>query len=54
MFGTLVGAMLMSVLTTGMVLMRISTYYQNIVLGCIIIGAVALDLSNRRKTGDIV
>ena len=54
MFGTLIGAMLMSVLTTGMVLMRISTYYQNIVLGCIIIGAVALDLSNRRKTGDIV
>ncbi len=54
MFGTFVGAMLMSVLTTGMVLMRISTYYQNIVLGCIIIAAVALDLSNRRKTGDIV
>jgi ribose/xylose/arabinose/galactoside ABC-type transport system permease subunit len=54
MFGTLIGALIMSVLTNGMVLMRISTYYQNILLGAIIIVAVGLDLYNRRKTGDIV
>lgn len=54
MLGALIGCLLMNVITNGMVLMRINTYWQNIVLGIIIIGAVALDLYNRRKTGDVV
>ena len=52
--GTLIGALIMSVLTNGMVLVRINTYWQSVVLGAILILAVALDLYNRRKTGDLV
>ncbi len=52
--GSIIGAAIMSVLSNGMVLMRISPYWQNIIIGAIIILAVGIDMYKRRKTGDIV
>ncbi len=51
--GTVIGAVLLSVISNGIVLMGISTYWQNIVTGIIIILAVGIDHYKRRKTGDI-
>ena len=45
--GTIVGASVMSVMSTAMVLLHISAYWQNIVVGAIIILAVGIDQSNR-------
>ena len=42
-FGTLMGAIFMNMITNGMTLAKISPYYQGIVIGVIIILAVALD-----------
>ncbi|RPJ02139.1 MAG: ABC transporter permease [Chloroflexi bacterium] len=42
-FGTVVGAVLIGVLTNGLVLMQVQTYYQQIILGAIIVFAVAFD-----------
>jgi len=47
--GTLLGALFMTVLTNGMSLMRVSPYWQQLVIGVIIIAAVALDQYRRRK-----
>lgn len=52
--GTVIGALLMTTLTNGMVLMRVSAYWQNVAIGAIIIIAVAIDQYKRRKSGDIV
>ena len=46
--GTLVGALIIAVLTNGLILMGVSDIWQYIVKGLVIIGAVALD-SYRRK-----
>jgi ribose/xylose/arabinose/galactoside ABC-type transport system permease subunit len=53
-FGTLIGASIMSVLSIAMVMLNINVYWQNIVIGFILIGAVGFDqlkrsLSNRVK-----
>ena len=51
--GTLIGCAIMTVLTNAMVLLRISAYWQNIVVGAIIIFAVSVDTFRRRKlTGE--
>lgn len=42
-WGTLVGALLIAVINNGMVLLGISPYYQQLVKGLIILGAVLLD-----------
>ena len=52
-FGTILGALLMTVMTNGMILMRVSAFWQNVVIGAIIIIAVAIDQYKRRKSGDI-
>jgi ribose/xylose/arabinose/galactoside ABC-type transport system permease subunit len=45
--GTLLGALLMGVINNGLDLLNISSYYQQIVKGLIIIGAVWLDRRQR-------
>jgi ribose/xylose/arabinose/galactoside ABC-type transport system permease subunit len=49
--GTLIGAAFMSIIANGMVLMKISVYYQSIVIGAIIILAVGIDQFRRRRGG---
>lgn len=47
--GTLVGAILLGILSNAMVLMNISMFFQQIVTGAIIIGVVTLDVVARKK-----
>jgi ribose transport system permease protein/inositol transport system permease protein len=42
-FGTVVGALLIGVLRNGLVLMNVSSFVQQIVIGLILIAAVAFD-----------
>lgn len=51
--GTVIGALLISSMNSGLVLMRVSAYWQNVVIGSIIILAVAIDQIKRRKSGDL-
>ncbi len=46
--GTVVGALLMSVLRNGLNLLNIQSYYQQVVIGTVIIAAVALDMLRKR------
>jgi inositol transport system permease protein len=48
MTGTLLGALLIGVISNGLDLMNVTSYYQQVVMGIIIIGAVVLDSVNRR------
>jgi ribose transport system permease protein len=50
--GTLLGALLMSVISNGLVLAEIDPFYQNIVVGCIIVAAVAIDGWRRRRLAE--
>ncbi len=52
-FGTLLGAIMMGVIQNGMTLLRISIYWQNIVIGAIIILAVTIDVLRRKKMGTL-
>ena len=47
--GTLVGALIMGVLRNGLNLMNVSSYIQQVVIGSVIIVAVLLDVSLKRK-----
>jgi ribose/xylose/arabinose/galactoside ABC-type transport system permease subunit len=49
MAGTLVGALLIAVINNGLDLLNVSSYYQQVIMGAIIIGAVLLDSWNQRK-----
>jgi ribose/xylose/arabinose/galactoside ABC-type transport system permease subunit len=49
--GTAIGALLMSIISNGMIMMRISVYVQSMVLGVLIIFAVVLDQYNRKRSG---
>jgi ribose/xylose/arabinose/galactoside ABC-type transport system permease subunit len=51
--GTAIGALLMSVIQNGMVLLKISGNWHNLVIGVIIILAVGLDQYRRKKNGVI-
>jgi ribose transport system permease protein len=48
-FGTILGAAIMAVLRQGLVLLEVATFWQNFVMGGVIIGAVALDMLRRRR-----
>ncbi|WP_124728777.1 ABC transporter permease [Staphylospora marina] len=50
MFGTLVGAMIMGVLDNGLNLLDVSSFYQQVVKGCVILLAVLLDRSREGRT----
>jgi ribose/xylose/arabinose/galactoside ABC-type transport system permease subunit len=47
--GTLVGVLLIGVINNGLDLLNVSSYYQLVVMGAIIIGAVVLDSWNLKK-----
>lgn len=51
-FGTVVGACLIGVLTNGLVLLNVSSFIQQIIIGFILVAAVAFDqfAANRRKS----
>lgn len=49
--GTVIGALMMSIISNGMVLMSVSVYWQNIVVGAIIIFAVFIDIVRKQKAG---
>lgn len=51
--GTLIGVLFMNVLANSMVLMKISVYWQSVVVGAIIIIAVGIDQYNRRRQGKL-
>lgn len=47
--GTILGALLIGVLTNGLVIMRVSSYWQQVVIGLIIVAAVAFDTFARAR-----
>lgn len=49
--GTLIGALLMTVIENGMLLLRISPYWQKLIVGVVIILAVGLDQYRRKRIG---
>lgn len=51
LFGTLLGVLIMQVLENGMVLMNISSFYQDVVSGAVIILAVILDAQRKMNAG---
>ncbi len=50
-FGTVIGAFIISVLTNGLRLMDVPQEWQTVVTGCIVILAVYLDIIRRRRQG---
>lgn len=49
MTGTLIGALLIGVISNGLDLLNVTSYYQQVVMGIIIIGAVVLDGLNKQR-----
>lgn len=47
--GTLIGALLIGVISNSLDLLNVSSYYQQVIMGAIIIGAVSLDKLSRSK-----
>jgi ribose/xylose/arabinose/galactoside ABC-type transport system permease subunit len=48
LLGTLIGVTLMEVLTNALVMLRVSAYYQNVMIGGLMIFAVSVDYFRRR------
>jgi len=46
--GTLIGALIMAVVRNGLNLLLVSTYWQQVIIGFIVIGAVAFDVLNKK------
>ena len=49
--GTIVGALLIGVLINGLVMINVSAYYQQVIIGVIIIMAVAFDTYAKSRRG---
>ena len=49
-FGTTLGIILMAIIKNGLVLVRVSTYYQKVVMGAIIVATIMMDAINTRLT----
>jgi ribose/xylose/arabinose/galactoside ABC-type transport system permease subunit len=49
MTGTLIGVLLIGVINNGLDLLNVTSYYQQVVMGIIIIGAVVLDSLNQKS-----
>ncbi len=48
-WGTLIGAVMMGVIRNGLNLLNVSSYYQMIIIGVVIVFAVAIDALRRRR-----
>jgi ribose/xylose/arabinose/galactoside ABC-type transport system permease subunit len=48
LLGTVVGALIMGVLRNGLNLLGVSSFLQQIVIGCVIVGAVLIDTILKR------
>lgn len=51
--GIFLGVCLMQVIASGMVFLHVDTNYQNVVIGLLLIGSVALDVVQRRRSGRV-
>jgi inositol transport system permease protein len=49
MAGTLIGVLLIGVINNSLDLLNVTSYYQQVVMGIIIIGAVVLDSLNQKS-----
>jgi inositol transport system permease protein len=49
--GTVIGALLIGVLINGLVMMNVSPYYQQVIIGVIIVLAVAFDTYAKSRRG---
>ena len=49
MFGTVIGATLMGVLSNGIVLMDVSSYWERVIIGIVVIAAVLVDILRAKK-----
>lgn len=49
--GTVIGALLMTTVTNAMAMLRVSVFLQRVVIGAIILIAVAIDQYNRKRSG---
>ena len=47
--GVLIGAVIMGVIRNGLVLMQVSSYWQELLIGIIIVLAAVLDIIRRRR-----
>jgi inositol transport system permease protein len=47
--GTVIGALIIGVITSGFTFLRLGAFYQEMALGCIIVGAVALDQWQQKR-----
>jgi ribose/xylose/arabinose/galactoside ABC-type transport system permease subunit len=47
--GTLIGALIMGVLRNGLNLLDVSSFFQQVVIGIVIIGAVLVDMTLKRR-----
>ncbi|HEX2945212.1 MAG TPA: ribose ABC transporter permease [Clostridia bacterium] len=49
LWGTIIGILIIGIINNGLDLLNVSSYYQQIVKGCIILGAVLLDRSSNKQ-----
>lgn len=50
-YGTVIGALFTTVLANSMTIMKISVYWQNLIIGVILVFAVVMDQINRKRIG---
>ena len=50
--GAVLGTLLIGMISNIMILSRVSGYWQEIVIGCILIGAIWLDLAVQKRSGE--
>ena len=49
--GSLIGAVIMGVLRNGLVMLDVNAYWQKVVIGSVIMGAVTMDMLRNKKSG---